>query len=76
MDNEERYTQALKDLLEQQKLLGEVLTRVIDTAEEQQKAILKIKEAKVGLDEFFDKYDEYHYQRYGGSFRKMFNSPK
>ena len=71
-----KLDKALIEFAETQNALYEALLKIIDVAKEGKESIEKIEEAKKGLNEFFDKYDEYHYQRYGGSFRKMFNSPK
>lgn len=69
----DRLNEALVEFAKTQEVLGECLKKIVDTAQENQELMLKLKENKAGLEEFFDKYDEYHYQRWGGTFRSMFN---
>ena len=77
MDNETKtfnnFSKLEEAVIQYQKsqiALLELLKRVVEKTQENQELILKLN--KTGLDEFFKTFDDYRYQRWNSSFRKMF----
>ena len=79
MDNETKtfnnFSKLEEAVIQYQKsqiALLELLKRVVEKIQENQESMLKLKENKTGLDEFFKTFDDYRYQIWNSSFRKMF----